>query len=135
MNVQNIIASIQTSKLHPIITQLSQGFKGSLCAVCCLTRHRILKRLCALSITGWLCLTGSFKKYPYIIKVKVKQSCYRPGVVQRVPDFMTTVQDGGKAVSLTHRPPLPPENAPGTHFCQRLSRPQGHSAIRRILCQ
>jgi hypothetical protein len=23
-------------------------------------------------------------------------------------DFMTTAQDGGKVVSLTHRPPLPP---------------------------
>jgi len=34
----------------------------------------------------------------------------------RLPDFMTTVQDGGKVVSLTHRPPLPPGNAPGTHF-------------------
>jgi hypothetical protein len=32
-------------------------------------------------------------------------------------DFMTTSQDGGKIVSLTHRPPLPPENTPGTHFC------------------
>ena len=32
-------------------------------------------------------------------------------------DFMTTAQDGGKVVSLTHRPPLPPRNAPGTHFC------------------
>jgi len=32
------------------------------------------------------------------------------------PDFMTTAQDGGKVVSLTHRPPLPPGNAPGTHF-------------------
>jgi len=30
---------------------------------------------------------------------------------------MTTAQDGGKVVSLTHRPPLPPGNAPGTHFC------------------
>ena len=27
---------------------------------------------------------------------------------------------------------LPPGNAPGTHFCYRLSRPQGHSAIGRI---
>ena len=45
---------------------------------------------------------------------------------------MTTAQGGGKVVSLTHRPPLPPGNAPGTHFCQRLSRPQGHSAIVRI---
>jgi hypothetical protein len=34
----------------------------------------------------------------------------------RFPDFMTAAQDGGK-VSLTHRPPLPPENTPGTHFC------------------
>jgi len=26
---------------------------------------------------------------------------------------MTTAQDAGKVVSLTHRPPLPPGNAPG----------------------
>ena len=25
------------------------------------------------------------------------------------PDYMTTAQDGGKIVSLTHRPPLPQE--------------------------
>ena len=35
----------------------------------------------------------------------------------RFPDFMTTAQDGGKVGSLTHRPPLPPGNKPGTHFC------------------
>ena len=35
----------------------------------------------------------------------------------RFPDYTTTAQDGGKVVSLTHRPPLPPGNAPGTHFC------------------
>ena len=34
----------------------------------------------------------------------------------RFPDFVTTTQDGGQVVSLTHRPPLPPGNAPGTHF-------------------
>jgi hypothetical protein len=51
------------------------------------------------------------------------------------PDFMTTAQDGSKVVSLMNRPPLPPGNAPGTHLCWRLSRPQGHSAIGRILCQ
>ena len=34
----------------------------------------------------------------------------------RFPDFVTTAQDGGKVVSLTYRPPLPPGNAPGTHF-------------------
>ena len=35
----------------------------------------------------------------------------------RFLDFMTAAQDGGKVVNLTHRPPLPPGNAPGTHFC------------------
>ena len=35
----------------------------------------------------------------------------------RFPDFMTTAQDGGKVVSLTHRLPLPAANTPGTHFC------------------
>jgi len=35
----------------------------------------------------------------------------------RFPDFMTTAQDCGKVVSLTHRKPLPPGNTPGTHFC------------------
>ena len=35
----------------------------------------------------------------------------------RFPDFMTKAQDGGKVVSLTHRPPLRPGNTPGTHFC------------------
>ena len=34
-----------------------------------------------------------------------------------LPDFMTTAQEGGKFVSLTHRPHLPPGNLPGTHFC------------------
>ena len=31
----------------------------------------------------------------------------------RLPDFMTTAQNGGKVASLTHRPPLPPGNTPG----------------------
>jgi hypothetical protein len=35
----------------------------------------------------------------------------------RFPDILTTAQDGGKVVSLTHRPHLPPGNTPGTHFC------------------
>jgi len=53
----------------------------------------------------------------------------------RLPDFVTAAQDGGKVVSLTHRPLLPPGNTPGIHFCSKLSRSQGHSAIGRILCQ
>ena len=34
----------------------------------------------------------------------------------RFQDFMTS-QDGGKVISLTHRPSLPTGNATGTHFC------------------
>jgi len=51
----------------------------------------------AVSLQAWSCPEGSRKL--------------------RFPDFMTTAQDGGKVVSLTHRPPLPPGNVPGTHFC------------------
>ena len=35
----------------------------------------------------------------------------------RFPDYVTTAQDGGKVVSLTHRQPSSPGNVPGTHFC------------------
>ena len=49
------------------------------------------------------------------------------------PDFTTTAQEGGKVVSLTHRPHLPPGNPSSKHFCWRLSRPQGHSAIGGIM--
>jgi hypothetical protein len=40
----------------------------------------------------------------------------------RFPDFTTTAQDA-----------FTPGNTPCTHFCKRLSRPQGHSATRRIM--
>ena len=42
---------------------------------------------------------------------------------------MTTTQDGSKAVSLTHRPPLPPGNTPGTHSSLVAE------SIGRILCE
>ena len=51
----------------------------------------------------------------------------------RFPNFMTTAQGSGKVVSHTHRTHLSPVNSPCTHFCYRLSRPQGHSAIGRIM--
>ena len=59
--------------------------------------------------------------YIYIYKGKAVplQAWSDPEVSRklRLPDYMTMAQDGGKVVSLTHRPPLPPGNAPGTHFC------------------
>jgi len=68
-------------------------------------------------------VAGSIPAGEFLIYIKVKQSHYRPGQAQRVlrklrfPHFLTTAQDGGKVVSLTHRSPLPPGNVPGTHFC------------------
>jgi len=38
-----------------------------------------------------------------------------------------SAHEGGKVVTPTHRPPLPPGNIPGTHFCYRLSQLQGHA--------
>jgi hypothetical protein len=40
--------------------------------------------------------------------------------------------DGGEVVNLTHWPPITLRKTPGTHFCYRLSRLQGHSAAGRI---
>jgi hypothetical protein len=40
--------------------------------------------------------------------------------------------DGGETVSLKLLPPFNPRMIPGTHFCSRLSRPQGRGAAGRI---
>jgi len=55
-------------------------------------------------------------------KKKVKQSHYRPGQAQRVHEVKAPrFRDNGTGwwwvVSLTLRPPVPPGNTPGTHFC------------------
>jgi len=55
--------------------------------------------------------------------VKVKQSLYTTGQALRVPRVSDShiswqsEHEGGKVVSHSHRPPLPPGNIPGTHFC------------------
>jgi hypothetical protein len=51
----------------------------------------------------------------------------------KLPYFKTIGTWRCKVVSPKHRPPLPPGNIPGTHFCWRLSQPQGHNAAGRIM--
>jgi hypothetical protein len=61
------------------------------------TRQRCIVKGKAVPLQAWSCPEGSRKL--------------------RLPDFLTMAQDGGTFVSLTHRPPLPPRNNTGTHFC------------------
>jgi hypothetical protein len=71
------------------------------------------------------CVSDAINTYDYAAQMESKgravplQACSGPEGSRklRFPDFMTTAQDGGKVVSLTHRPPLHPGNTPGTHFC------------------
>jgi len=82
-------------------------------AVSLILRHNISVKAKAVPLPSWSVQEGSSKlRFPY---------------------FMTTAQVGGEVVSLTHQLPLPPGNTPGTHFCERLSRPQGHSATGKIM--
>jgi hypothetical protein len=50
--------------------------------------------------------------YIYIYKAIPLQAWSGPEASRKLsfPDFMTTAQDGGKVVSLTHLPPLPSGN-------------------------
>jgi hypothetical protein len=51
----------------------------------------------------------------------------------RLPQFLDDwLTVGGEVVSLVLQPPFTDRKIPGTHFCQRLSRPQGHSVAGRI---
>jgi hypothetical protein len=62
----------------------------------------------------------------YLENIMLNQFHLRPGQLLRVPGGWSyqiskqSIHEGGKVVSPTHRPPLPPPppgNIPGTHFC------------------
>ena len=61
----------------------------------------------------------------------MEESRNRPGVAQRVPGDLGSqiswhlARDGGKVVSLTHWPPLPPGMFLVIIFTRGLSQPQG----------
>jgi hypothetical protein len=64
------------------------------------------------------------------------KSCRGPDPARGPPvgiaDLDNRLTDCGKVVSLTRPPSFTPRKNPGTHFCLRLSRPQGYSPSGRI---
>jgi hypothetical protein len=58
-----------------------------------------------------------------VIYSKLKLSPYRPGQALGAAEgwgsriSRQSAYEGGKVVSPTHRPSLPPGRIPGTHFC------------------
>jgi len=77
---------------------------------------------CAVCSIKYSIITYSMQWIAWYI-VKVKQSHLQAWTgpegsrTMRLPDFKTMAHEGGKVVSPTHWPPLPPRNIPGTHFC------------------
>jgi hypothetical protein len=52
--------------------------------------------------------------------------------MSRRPHFLVSLlTDAGEVVNLTRRPPFTPQEDSWSHFCYRLSRPQGHSRAGR----
>jgi hypothetical protein len=92
-----------------------------------LKRMTLCRLLCALflqviTVTNKCTFIGYCHHLTKWQKVKAKKSLYRRF---SLPEFVTTG---------TWRPSLPPGNTAGTHFCHRLSQPQGHTVVWRI-CQ
>jgi hypothetical protein len=53
--------------------------------------------------------------------------------MSRLPYFVENrLTDSGEIVNLTHLPSFTARRTPGTHFCLRLNRPQGHSGAGKI---
>jgi hypothetical protein len=53
----------------------------------------------------------------------------------RFPDFLTTAQDGGKVVSLTHRLPLPPRKYSLYSFLLEVESTPEPKCDQKDLCQ
>jgi hypothetical protein len=83
---------------------------------------------CAIPAPFYIC---SIKNVKLSLQQAVKANRVE---TSRLPHFLLTIgsQVAVRLPALRTGRPLPPRNIPGTHFCYRLSRPQGHSAAGRV---
>jgi hypothetical protein len=83
-------------------------------------------------------LGPSIRSYVNSVKVKVipvtGRECPQGCETSKLPHFLQTIgsQMAVKLLALSAARPSPLREIPGTHFCQRLSRPQGHSVTGKI---
>jgi hypothetical protein len=91
----------------------------SILLLCC-----FLPAVWTIRVFPWMLISAVYNGIKMIWTCnKVKQSHYRPWQALRFPKgwdsqiLRQSAHEGGKVVSLTQRPPLPPGNIPGTHFC------------------
>jgi hypothetical protein len=133
--------AIWTSQ-RAVLYMKSNNYCGKLRVLCAIVIPRVIwwwgwkiTRPCAeaTEVIPWtdypalyLCVTPACPPHINIcasIKVKVRQPNYMPWQAIRVPEvwgsqiLIQLAHDGGNVVSPTHRPPLPPGNIPGAHFC------------------
>ena len=112
------------------------GMTEIYCDLHCVThRHDFLvKRFVLFAFLRKECVNIMFR----IVIVKISPitgpRCPEGSRKLRFPDYVAVAQDGGKVVSLTCRPLLTPRKYSWYSFLlERLSRPEGHSAIGRIM--
>jgi len=93
--------------------------------------HCALSRVSSDKLWFFFCWHNNnlYLRYCYVFSMFDDQNMskkithYGPGQALRVPGgsgsqiSRQSALEGGKVVSHMHRPPLPPGNIPGTHFC------------------
>ena len=94
-----------------VVASLFQGRTAA--AQCGLFTHKSVPVIFEPPCINGICLSFKGKGKAVPLQAWSGPDGYRK---LRFPDFMTTAQAFG-TVSLTQRPPLPPGNTPGTHFC------------------
>jgi hypothetical protein len=110
----------EAMQFHFFVTVNFRDWKGSIC-ICTLTDSADSRHGNVMNLENVKAIPATGREGPY--------ACEK----SRLPHFVDNrLTDGREVVSLMHWPPFTSRKIPGTHFCSRLSRPQGHSEAGRI---